>query len=260
MNERYIIPSLDRAFRVLELLEREPNGMSLAELKRRSGIPKSTLFRILVTLLKHHGVVLNEEAQTYRLGSRLWELGTSFLQQSDLYHASSRHMKRLAEASGETVFMGTLEEGEVIYLRRMESPRSITVVRKLQQRVPAHCTATGVAMLAFLPPAEVDAILEAHGLTSFTKNTVTDMAAFRQHLTRVRSEGVAIIDGEYNAELLCISAPVFDHTHRPRASLTIAMLSAQMTNTDRLETLAALVREGAQAFSRDMGYARSNAV
>ena len=151
MSERYVIPSLERAFQVLDLLAAEPKGMTLAELVRRSGIPKSTLFRILLTLKKHHAVALDEALRKYRLGFRLWELGLCFLDQSDLYQASSRYMKTLAEQSGETVFMGTLEDGEVIYLRRMESPKSITVVKKLRQRVPAHCTATGVAMLAYLP-------------------------------------------------------------------------------------------------------------
>jgi len=255
MNERYVIPSIARAFQVLDQLAQEPSGQSLAELGRRTRIPKSTLFRILVTLEKQHCVIWNEDERSYRLGSRLWEFGTSFLEHSDLYHASSRFMKLLAEKSRETVFLGGLEDGEVIYLRRMESPKSVTVVRKLKQRVPAHATATGVAILAFMPRAEVETILDRHGMASYSDVTMTDREKFMERLAVVRRDGYAIVDGEYNRELLCISAPVFDHRRRPSASLTVAMLSSQ-ANADRARILsvAELVREEAQAFSRQMGY------
>lgn len=255
MSDRYVIPSLERAFQVLDLLSEEHHGLSLAELGRRTRIPKSTLFRIMVTLQKHHCVAWHEEERSYRLGSRLWEFGTSFLEHSDLYRASSQHMKMLAERSRETVFMGSLEDGEVIYLRRMESPKSVTTVRKLKQRVPAHCTATGVAMLAFLPQSEVEGILDRHGLTSYSETTLTDRDMFLERLAFVQKEGYAVIDGEYNPELLCISAPVFDYRQRPCASLTVAMLSAQ-ANADRsrIAAVAELVREAARAFSREMGY------
>lgn len=258
MSERYIIPSLERALHVIDLLSDDPDGLTFAEMGRRTDIPKSTLFRILVTLQKHHCVAWNEGERLYRLGSRLWQYGNSFIEQSDLYHASSKYMKLLAEQSRETVFLGGLEDGEVIYLRRMESPKSITVVRKLKQRVPAHCTATGVAMLAFLPPAEVESILDRHGMAPYNEATLTDREKFMARLSAARRDGYAVVDGEYNRELLCISAPVFDHAHRPCASLTVAMLSSQVNgDRDRLQSIAAKVREVAQACSCEMGYSNA---
>jgi DNA-binding IclR family transcriptional regulator len=155
--------------------------------------------------------------------------------------------------------MGALEDGEVIYLRRMESPKSITVVKKLRQRVPAHCTATGVAMLAFLPESVVQTIIDEHGLPAFNDATVTDRDALMRRLQDVRDTGVAIVDGEYNQELLCISAPVFDHTSRPRASLTIALISSQLKDRDRIDMVAEQVRQVAEDFSREMGYSKATA-
>lgn len=257
MSERYVIPSLDRAFRVLGLLS-DGQGYSLAELGRLTKIPKSTLFRILITLQKHHAVVWHEEERCFRLGSKMWELGTSFLEQSDLYHVASRFMKALAERSLETVFLGKMEEGMVVYLRRMESPKSITVVKKLGQRVPAHCTATGVAMLAFMPEEEVETILDRHGMASFNEATITDRDALKQRFRQVRRSGYAVVDGEYNRELLCVSAPVFDFSGRPCASLTVAMLSAQLSDRQRVTTVAELVRHEAQEFSREMGYLKKS--
>lgn len=258
MNERYVIPSLERAFNVLTMLADQHRGLSLADLGRQSGIPKSTLFRILVTLQRHRFVLWNDDQRTYQLGSRLSELGTSFLEQNDVYHTAARYMKRLADASDETVFLGKIEDGEVLYLRRMESPRSVTVVKKLGQRVPAHCTATGVAVLAFLTEKEVHAILDAHGMRSFNETTITDRTSFLRRLEGVRRRGYAIVDGEYNKELLCVSAPVFDFTGRPVASLTVAMLAGRGVSEERLSAVSEMVCDSAIAFSHDLGYVRTS--
>lgn len=253
MNERYVIPSLDRAFQVLDILATERRGISLADLARTTDIPKSTLFRILVTLQKHHCVVADPEGKTFRLGSYLWKLGNSFADQTDLFRASSAQMESLANECGETVFLSKLEDGEVVYLRRMESPKSVTVVKKLQNRVPAHCTATGVAMMAWMAPGEVDGIIAKHGLEAVNEATVTDRKVLDERFAEVRRREYAVVDGEYNRELLCVAAPVLDHLQRPCAALTVAMLSSQVDNVEQVERVGAAVRTAARAVSREMG-------
>ena len=257
MNDRYVIPSLDRAVSVLELLGDASQGMSLAELVRQSSIPKSTLFRILITLQKRQCVVWDEHMHSYRLGSKLWSLGSSFLDQSDLYRMAARHMRQLAEQTRKTIFLGTIEEREVVYLRKMESPSLVSVVKKLGQRVPALSTATGMAMLAFLPKEDV-AVYEGY-LPSLANNAraVAKWATVLERLELIREQGYAIIDGEYNKELLCISAPVFDHTHHPCASLTVAMLSRQVKDRQDKFQLAHFVKKAAHAFSEELGYSQS---
>lgn len=227
--------------------------MSLAELARSSGIPKSTLFRILVTLQKHHCVVLGPDGRTFHLGSYLWELGSHFASQSDLFRASASYMVDLADECGETVFLSKLEDGEVVYLRRMESPKSIAAVRKLQSRAPVHCTATGRALIAWLPSHEIDAILDQHGVEPFNQATVTDRDELKEHLGDVRRKEYAVVDGEYNHELLCVSAPVLDHQRRPCAALTVAMLSAQVTDRSAVDAVGIAVRRAARSLSREMG-------
>lgn len=253
MNERYVIPSLDRAFRVLGLLAEERRGLTLAELARATDIPKSTLFRILVTLQKHHAVVADPDGGAFRLGSYLWKLGNSFADQTDLFRASSAQMEALADQCGETVFLSKLEDGEVVYLRRMESPKSVTVVKKLQSRVPAHCTATGIALMAWMQPDEVTAVLDKHGMEAFNEATVTDRNVLDERLTEARRREYAVVDGEYNRELLCVAAPVLDHNQRPCAALTVAMLSSQVGGYEQVEQVGAAVRAAARAVSQEMG-------
>ena len=253
MNERYVIPSLDRAFQVLEILASQQRGLTLAELARTTDIPKSTLFRILVTLQKHHCVTSDPEGGAFRLGSNLWKLGNSFADQTDLFRASAAQMEALADECGETVFLSKLEDGEVVYLRRMESPKSVTVVKKLQSRVPAHCTATGIALMAWMPADEVSAIIDQHGMEAFNDATVTDRKVLEERLAETRRREYAIVDGEYNRDLLCVAAPVLDHLQRPCAALTVALVSAQVESYEQVERVGAAVRAAARAVSRDMG-------
>ncbi len=253
MSERYVIPSLDRAVQVMGILADERRGLSLADMARASDIPKSTLFRILVTLQKHHCVATDPETGRFRLGSHLWTLGNSFADQNDLFRASASHMEALADECEETVFLSKLEDGDVVYLRRMESPKSVTVVKKLESRVPAHCTATGLALLAWLPPAEANAILDSQDLEAFNEATVTDRGVLRERLAETRRREYAVIDGEYNQDVLCVAAPVLDHNQRPCAALTVAMLSSQVQGYEQIERVGAAVRRVARAFSQSMG-------
>lgn len=256
-SDRYVIPSLERAVRVLGLLAKEPKGISLADLARRTEIPKSTLFRILVTLQKHHCVATDLSGRTFRLGSYLWELGSRFADQSDLFRVSASYMDDLADEVGETVFLSKLEDGEVVYLRRVESLKSIAAVRKLESRAPIHCTATGLALVAWLPPREIDAILEQNEMQSFNDSTVTDRSVIRDRMTEVRDQEYAVVDGEYNDELLCVAAPVLDHQKRPCAALTVTMLSAQLNDPATIERIGQAVRRTARSLSREMGGGKS---
>lgn len=196
--------------------------------------------------------MFDEDSKKYQLGLKLWELGSAYIEQSDIDSAAILYMKELAEACGESVFLGMLDKGEVVYVRRMESPRSVTVVRKLGHRAPAYCTATGQAMLAYMPPGRIDEVLSALELEAYSSKTNTDRRVLRRGLDRVRREGVAVVDGEYNAKLLCVSAPVLDDKAEVQAAITVAMLSAQASEKKVKETKE-LVCRAAHALSRELG-------
>lgn len=253
MSGRYTVTALDRALDVLELLAEHPEGLRLSALARETGIPKSTLFRIVSTLVDRRCVSLDEERKTYRLGLKLGELGNAFLSQSDVHNAAVRPMRRLAAACEESVFLSVLDEASVVYVRRMENAKSAVVVRKLGQRAPVYCTATGLAMLAFLPEDEAARILDRQTLEAHTASTTTDRTALRRKLAQVRRDGVAMVDGEYNPALLCVAAPIFEASGRPVAALTVAMLSAQASE-ERVADVQERLHTTAEQLSAEQGY------
>lgn len=253
MSDKYKIPSLDRALTVLERLA-QTEDLTLGELAGETDIPQSTLFRILSTLQERKYVSRDEDQKTYRLGLRLIELGRAYLNQTDLLAAAGGYLKRLADTCGESVFLGVLEEEEVVFVRSEKSPKSAILVQRSGQRAPAHCTATGLAMLAFRPDEEVEQLLGASDLEAHTPETTTSRAELRRTLETIRETGVAVVDGEYNPALLCVSSPVLDEEGEAVASLTVALLSAQVED-DRIEAVKDQVREAARGLSAERGYA-----
>ena len=253
MSGRYIIPSLDRAVQVLGLIAQTPKGLSLAELVRLTDVPKSTLFRILTTLQHHHFVQWNETERSFQLGYYLWELGSGYLDRHEPHRIAERHMRKLSEATGETVFLAKLESNLVVFLRRVDGTNTVALMQNLSQSVPAYCTASGRALLAYLPDDEVDTILDEQEMVKHTSRTVTGRDALKASLLQVREEGFAMVDSEYNKDLLYLSAPIFDHTGRVQAALTIVTLSHEQ-DPQLLDKYAVLIKESASACSREMGY------
>lgn len=256
-SERYTVTSLDRAIDVLEVLANTDAGHTLADLASETGVPKSTLFRILSTLEDRDCVTHNSDNKEYGLGLKLRELGSAFIEKTALDTAAVPYMRDLAERCEASIFLAVLERAEVVYIRRMENPDSVMMVRKLGHRAPVHCTATGGAMLAFLPAGQREEIIEETEFTAHTPHTNTDPDKLRHRLNEVRDEGVAIVDGEYNPELLCISAPVLGDGGIVEAAVTVAMPSSEAA-PERTNRIRKELREKALALSREVGYSEGH--
>lgn len=253
IEHRYNVPAVDRATEVLEILATSREGLSLSELTTRTGVPKSSLFRILLTLEEREYVMRDYESRRFSLGLKLWELSNAKLEKIDLVSVASKHMKWLAHETRESVFLAILDRGEVIYLQRMESPATVKAVTKLGWRAPVHCTATGQVLLAFLPQNDIDAILNTEPLHSYNKNTITNLSQLRKKLERIRATGYAAANGEYNADLLCISAPIRDATRNVVAALTVAMLAHITEKDKKVARVAQLLKKACDSISRELG-------
>jgi DNA-binding IclR family transcriptional regulator len=254
-DNRYSIASLDRAVSVLEVLASEKGGKTLAALGKTTDIPKSTLFRILSTLRDRDIVSLDMDTKKYTLGLKLRELGNAFIRQTDLDGAASPYLRDLAESCEESVFLALLDETEVVYVRRMESPNSVMMVRKLGNRAPVCSTATGQAMVASLPENRREEIVTEMDFAS-ADHPYASSDDFKERLNAVRKEGVAIVDGEYNPELLCVSSPILGTGATVEAAITVAMPSSEATS-ERLGSIADEVKEKALKISQQMGYRKS---
>src|SRR4051794_18494577 len=245
--------SLDRALTVLlEIAGRGARGMTLSECAAVLGYSKATTHRMLQTLTRRDFLRHDEERGTFTLGVTNLRLGTEFLESIDLRREVLPTLRTLAEFTGETVHLGLLSGTDVVYIEKIESSHAVRMYSRVGDTMPAYSTGVGKAILAFLE----DSMLERHlprSLERRAANTITDPAALREELVRTLDRGYSIDDVENEEGIRCIGAPVFDHTGRVQAGISVAGPASRMT-VDRLHELGPAVRAQADLVSARLGF------
>lgn len=249
----YRVQVLDRALAILELLWKQGPELSQAELIERLGLNKSTVRRLLKVLERHRLIEKSPSNGKYRLGLKLFEMGSSAISHLDVRERARSHLEQLVLETGETAHFCILDRGEVLYLDKHEPPRTMRVPSTVGKRNPAHCTGVGKALLAFLPERELEELVRQRGLRAFTPNTITTLVELKQELALIRQRGYSIDNEEFEEGLKCIGAPVRDYSGRVVASVSIAGPAFRLTDK-RIPILARSVMAAARAISRDLGY------
>jgi DNA-binding IclR family transcriptional regulator len=141
----------------------------------------------------------------------------------------------------------------VLYLDKIESTRSIRMACRTGRRNPAHCTAVGKAILAYLPEREVDEVLKQHGLPRFTPRTITSPAAFKAELRAIRERGYSVDDEEVEEGVRCVGAAVLGRHGRPLAAVSVSSPAFRVT-MEKVPIVAAALCRAARAISKESGY------
>jgi DNA-binding IclR family transcriptional regulator len=183
---------VDRVVDILETFPRLGPDLGVSDISRALDLKKATAHRLLASLLRRGLVAQDPVSRRYRLGIKLWELGVLATSQVDWADRVKPYLQRLTDATHETTHLAVLNDGQVLYVDKVESTRSLRMPSQVGRRLPVHCTGVGKALVAFLPPEVLWGIINRHGLPSFTANTITDEAALHAELEDVRERGYAI--------------------------------------------------------------------
>lgn len=218
----------------------------ISELARRSGLAKTTVFR-LVRELASCGLV-EVTGDGARLGMRLFELGSSVPRQRSLAEAALPYMRDLQQATGDTVHLAVLDRAEVVYLQILRGRGTRQLPSRVGGRMPAHATGVGKAILAFSPREVVSAVI-AGGLARRTARTIVAPGVLRRELSRVRQAGTAFDREESGPGIVCAASPVFGADGAVLAGLSLTGWSARLN----LARAAPAVRTAALALSRQLG-------
>src|SRR3954451_12933538 len=205
---RYRIQAIERAVAILNAFSPEDPELGVTELAERLGLHKSTVHRFMVNLDAAGLVERNPRTGRYRLGLRIFELGGLVMQQMNLWDEALPFLEGLVHDTGETGHLAVLDGGEAIYIERVEARRALRVPSAIGRGYPAHATNLGKVLLADQPRERVVQIVATHGLASYTRKTITDAAELDAELARIRIQGYAIDDEEYDEGLRCIGAGV----------------------------------------------------
>ena len=200
--------------------------MSLADIAAITRQDKATILRHLNVFLDAR--LVERHGDTYSLGLGAFQLGASYLAQHDLYAVSRAPMENLADRLGETISLAIRDSSEVVYVEVVHGQAEIGVQSSVGVRQPAHCSALGKVLLAWLTPEERQASVYVHPLVRMTKNTITSVGELEAHLEEVRANGFAI-DNEERAEgIRCIASPIWDRNGRVTAAVSVSGASFRM--------------------------------
>jgi IclR family transcriptional regulator, acetate operon repressor len=206
------IQSVDRALTLLEAIAELGGETTLSKLASRTGLNISTCHHLLATLVQRGFVTKGLGRRGYALGARILYLSHVCLQ-VDLPRRAQSAIDRISQATGETVQLAALQGDELVNVLKRESRHAVRVDGgNMGTSAAAHATATGKAILAWLPEDEIRRVITAHGMTRFTPNTITDFPTLMEALGAVRRNGVAFDREEFRPGVICIGAAIRDQS------------------------------------------------
>ncbi len=243
--------SVDRALSVLEILAKR-GVAGVTEIAGELGVHKSTASRLVAVLESRGFVEQLADRGKYRLGFGIARLASSLTVQRDLAHEGRKACETLAGEVGETVNVAILDGERVINISEVRGPSAVAVHNWIGQSTPPHATSSGKVLLAHVPDLDLEALL-GRRLPTFTERTVTDVAVLAEELDRVRKQGWAATQEEYEVGLNALAAPVRDHSGAVVAAVSVSGPSYRLAP----ETFPAVVprlRTAAESFSRRLGH------
>jgi len=235
---------------LLEVLARRGSPMGVSELAGAVGMPKSGVHRLLQALVDERYVEQSSSGR-YRVSIKLWEVASAALPGFDLRRHAEGVMHALVEDTGESAHLSVLDQRDVVYVHKLEAATNpVRAYSQIGGRVPAHCVATGKAMLAFRSPRWL--AVAAEHLPGATANTITEPRAFLAEMACIRAQGYASNSGEWRLGINGLAAPIFDHAGAVIGAIGISGPAARLEGA-RHEALIDQVREAGQTLSTVSG-------
>lgn len=248
MQEGKTIQSVAKAMQLLDILAASNQPMSLAEISALTHWPKSTIHGLLSTM-RETSVVAQDEEGRYMLGIRLFEYGCTLSSSWTIIETAKPFIQHISYETGEAVFLSILDRGEVITLDRADNRTGLQATAEMGCRLPVHCTSQGKLFLAYMSPAEREAVLKRTELAAYTPHTITTREDLLRELEQIRRQGYAVENGEYKLGLRSVAAPIVDHNGQVRYAIGIIGMFRQI-ETEKFRNAIAVVRETADKISQ----------
>lgn len=241
---------------ILDCFSQERTDLGVREVARLTGLTTSTTGRLLLEM-KERGILhQHPDAKTYSMGIRLLNWSGVFLATLDIRAVAMPVMTDLQRLSRETISLYVLDGADRVCVERLESPQNVRIVARLGMRLPLYAGSAGKVILAYLPADRQEQILGPATLQPFTRHTITDPAALRIELAKIRDLGYAFSHGEWIEDASGVAAPIFGPDREVTGALTISGPTQRFTS----EVIARYGREvvsAANEISRQSGYPTS---
>jgi DNA-binding IclR family transcriptional regulator len=252
---RQYVQSLDRALDIIEELAKSGDSLKVTELSEKLALHKSTVHRLLATLL-YRGYAEQNENGRYKVGLKLFEIAGNVLNKMDLRKRVKPFLVKLQQETSETIHLAILDGKDVVYIDKEETSEIIRMHSEIGSRVDAYCTSLGKVLLAY-KDVDIYHLYAEEDLEKHTANTIIDKELLAEHLALVKRQGYAIDDEEQEPGIRCIGGPIFDYTGEVIAAFSIAGPINRMTE-ERVRSLTSIVLNYSRLISSSFGYIAEN--
>jgi IclR family transcriptional regulator, KDG regulon repressor len=248
-----MVKSVSRALDIITLVSLKKGGMGVTEIANQIDINKSSVYRILSTLVQYGYIEQDSETGRYKLGYKFLEVSSKLLESIDLRAEARPYLQELENLTNEVIHLVVYDQGEVVYIEKLEGNETLRMHSKVGKRAPMHCTSVGKAILAYLPSNVVLDILDRKGMPMHTDKTITNRDSFLQELIEVRKRGYALDLEENEYGITCIAVPIFDHLGKVIAAVSISGPTMRMTK-ERMEQLQSQMIQIGKKISKRLGF------
>lgn len=253
MADKSGVQSVERIFQLIESLAAHPAGAGLQRLAQDTGLAKSTVHRLLASLVSL-GYAAQDENGRYRLTLKMFELSSGIVDSMDIMGVAKAHLERLSQRTGEAVHLVIRDARDIVYIYKTESG-PMRMSSRVGLRSPLYCTGVGKAILATLPPEEVADVWSHSTLKKLTSRTVVDLAEMQDQLAEVRASGYAIDDEENEMGVRCVAVAIPGPDGRADSAFSISGLAPYMT-PERIRRVASLALDTRTDILADLGVGR----
>jgi len=248
-----VVPALEKALDILEYIAERGDFVTTKEISAELGIPIATTYRTVNYLCCRNYLRENPDVEGggYSLGSQIQVLADHITRQFDLISVALPTMRRLAAQSEQTVQLGVLQDGQVIYIEQVLPAKPINIIAALRTSIPVNVSASGKVLVAYLPLQEQLDFLENAVLEPRTKRSITDLALFQEELRLVRQQGYALDYEEYARGIGCLAVPIQNRRGQVIAAIGITGHSTEYSG-EKLDQYALLAREAGRTISSNI--------
>ncbi len=248
-----VVQSVDRAFDILEALM--DGEIGLTDLSKKVNLNKSTVHRLLNTLIFRGYVSQNPTNNKYKLTLKFLEVGNKILNTVDIIGIARPYIKRLSEKTNEVVHLVSIERDEIVYIDKIESNNTIRMHSFIGKRIPIYCTAVGKVYMSCLDSNEFSSLWDTfeHKIVKLTNNTIISKNDMLDELNIIRTNGFAIDNEENEEGVICVAAPIFNYDKSFKYAISISIPKMRI-DEDKIMFLGELVEETAIGISKDLGY------
>jgi len=247
------VEAVEKALQILEAVG-AAKRIGVLKLSQEVELPYSTVHRLLSTLAKRGYIQQESDRRKYALGPKVLELGTAFLDTVELRQVALPRMLSLSQQTRETVNLVIWNGRSAVCAEKIDSPESVTVQQTQIGRLePLHSSGLGKAIIAFLPAAQLDEVLNGVNLVRYTRNTLVSVKALKNDLEKIRQRGFAIDDQEGVLGVRCVASPIWNYREEVLGALSLVGPSIRMSKK-RVLDLGRMVREEATKISQHLGY------